>query len=83
MPIVDAACGGSFMRKPFLEIMLIMDEVSKNNRALHTRDAEVEDLRLTFELSAEQKKREEERDKDMAHIRTQMDLLTKKIMSGP
>ncbi|KAH0730140.1 hypothetical protein KY285_001086 [Solanum tuberosum] len=56
------------MEKPFPEIMSIMDEVSKNNRVWHTRDAEVGDLRFTFELSAEQRKREEKRDQDMAHM---------------
>ncbi|KAH0754569.1 hypothetical protein KY290_024839 [Solanum tuberosum] len=61
--------------------MQLMDEFSKNNRAWKTRDAEVGDLGFTFELSAEQKKREEERDQDMAHTTTQMDLLTKHIMT--
>ncbi|KAK4724114.1 hypothetical protein R3W88_026893 [Solanum pinnatisectum] len=73
---------GSFMKKSFLEIMSMMDEVSKNKRAWHTRDAEVGDLRFTFELSDKQKKREEERDQDLAHIRTLMDFLTKHIMAG-
>ncbi|KAH0681536.1 hypothetical protein KY285_021933 [Solanum tuberosum] len=68
--------------KPFPEIIQLMDEVSKNNRAWHTRDAEVGDLGFTFDLSPEQKRREEERDHDMAHMRTQMDLLTKHIMAG-
>ncbi|XP_015158637.1 uncharacterized protein [Solanum tuberosum] len=44
-------------------------------------DAKVGDLGYTFEHSAEQRKREEERDKDMAHMRTQIDLLTKHIIS--
>ncbi|XP_049394761.1 uncharacterized protein LOC125859068 [Solanum stenotomum] len=80
-PIVDAACGGSFMRKPFAESMQLLDEVSKNNRAWYTRDAEVGELGYTFELPADQRKREEERDQDMAHMRTQIDLLTKHIVA--
>ncbi|KAH0716567.1 hypothetical protein KY290_012724 [Solanum tuberosum] len=79
--VVDVVCGGSFMRKPFSESMQLMDEVSKNNRAWYTRDAEVGDLGYTFELLAEQRKREEERDQDMAHMRTQIDLHTKHIVS--
>ncbi|XP_049375590.1 uncharacterized protein LOC125840657 [Solanum verrucosum] len=79
-PIIDAVCGESFMRKLFLEIMILM--VSKNNRAWHTRAAEVGDLGFTFELSTEQKKWEEQKNQDMAHMRNQMDLLTKHIMSG-
>ena len=35
----------------------------------------------TFELSAEQRKRKEGRDKNMAHMRRQIDLLTKHIVS--
>ena len=61
--VVDAMCRGSFMRKPFLETMKLMGEVSKNNKAWYTRDAEVGDLGFTFELSTKQRKREEERDK--------------------
>ena len=69
------------MRKPFAESMQLLDEVSKNNRAWYTRDAKVGELGYTFELSAEQMKREEERDQDMAHMRTQIDLLTKHIVA--
>uniref|UniRef100_M1DB63 Uncharacterized protein n=1 Tax=Solanum tuberosum TaxID=4113 RepID=M1DB63_SOLTU len=58
----------------------LMDEVAKKNRAWQTRDAEVEDLEVTFGLSNEQRRRDEERDQDMAHMQTQMDLLTKHIM---
>lgn len=43
------------MRKPFSESMQLMDEVSKNNKAWYTRDAELGDLGYTFELSADQK----------------------------
>ncbi|KAK4713594.1 hypothetical protein R3W88_019501 [Solanum pinnatisectum] len=80
-PVVDAVYGGSFMRKPFSESVQLLDEVSKNNRAWYTRDAEVRDLGYTYELSVEQRKREEERDQDMAHKRTQIDILTKHLVS--
>ncbi|KAH0706075.1 hypothetical protein KY285_010606 [Solanum tuberosum] len=65
------------MRKPFPESMQLMYEVSKNNRGWYTKDAEVGDLGL----SAEQRKREEENDHDMAHMRTQIDQLTKHTVS--
>ncbi|XP_049410609.1 uncharacterized protein LOC125873801 [Solanum stenotomum] len=77
---VDAVCGGSFMRKPFAESIQLLDEVSMNNRAWYTRDAEVGELGYTFELSTDQRKREEERDQDMTHMRTQIDLLTEHIV---
>ena len=51
--------------------MQLLDEASKNNRAWYTRCEDVGDLGYTFELSDEQKNREEERDKYMAHMRTQ------------
>ncbi|XP_049364346.1 uncharacterized protein LOC125829127 [Solanum verrucosum] len=79
--VVDAVCGGSFMRKSFAESIQLLDEVSKNNRAWYTRDAEVGELGYTFELSTKQRKREEERDQDKAHMRTQIDLLTKHIVA--
>jgi len=53
-PVVNGVCGGSFMRKSFLEIMVILNEVSKNNMTWHTRDSEVRELGFTFELLAEQ-----------------------------
>ncbi|KAH0773617.1 hypothetical protein KY290_010754 [Solanum tuberosum] len=64
-----------------IQIMVVMDEVSKNNRAWHITNAEVGELGFTFELSAEQRKREEEWDQYMAHIKTQMDILTKHLIS--
>ncbi|XP_015166978.1 uncharacterized protein [Solanum tuberosum] len=79
--VVDAVCGGSFMRKSFAESIQLLDEVSKNNRAWYTRDAEVGEFGYKFELSAEQRKKEEERDQDMAHMRTQIDLLTDHIVA--
>ena len=50
--------------------MQLLDEASKNNRAWYTRDAEVGALRYIFELSAKRRKREEERDQEMKHMRT-------------
>uniref|UniRef100_M1DN99 Integrase core domain containing protein n=1 Tax=Solanum tuberosum TaxID=4113 RepID=M1DN99_SOLTU len=61
--------------------MQLLYEVSKNNMAWYTRDAEVGELGYTFELLAEPRKREEERDQDMAHMRTQIDLVTKHIVA--
>lgn len=42
-----------------------------------TLDAEVGLLGYILELLVERRNREEERDQDMAHMRTQIDLLTK------
>lgn len=70
-PIIDEVWRIPFNKKQFTESMTLLDEASKNNRAWYTRYEEVGDLGYTFELSAEQKNREEERDKYMAHMRTQ------------
>jgi len=48
--------GGSFMRKPFPEIVVFIDEVLKKNRAYHTKDAAIGDLRFIFGLLFEHKK---------------------------
>lgn len=42
--VLDAACGCSFIRKPFVKRMQLLDEVSNNNRAWYTREAEVWEL---------------------------------------
>ena len=74
--VVDAVCKGSFMRNPFVDRMQLLDEISKNNRAWYTRDAEIGEFGYSYEMSVEQRKNEEERDQDMAHLSTQIDLLT-------
>ncbi|KAH0706148.1 hypothetical protein KY289_011224 [Solanum tuberosum] len=51
--VVDVVSGGLFMRKPFAKSMQLLDEVSKNNRAWYTRDAEAGELGYTIEVSAE------------------------------
>lgn len=61
--------------------MQLVDELSKNNKVWYTRDAKVGDLGHTFVLSSEQRKREEKRDQDMAHMKTQIGMLTKHIVS--
>ena len=37
---------------------------------------------ISVGMSTEQRRRDEERDQDMAHLKTQMDLLTKHLLSG-
>lgn len=63
--VVDAVCGEYFMRKPFSQIMQLVNKVSKNNNGWYPRDAEARDVGYSFELSSEQRKKEEGRDKNM------------------
>ncbi|KAH0751834.1 hypothetical protein KY285_004982 [Solanum tuberosum] len=59
-----------------------MDEVSKNNRAWNTRYDEIRNIGFTFEVSVKHRKREEERDQDMAHMKIQIDILKKHLVDG-
>lgn len=70
------------MRKTFSESMQLLDEVSKNNKAWYFRDVKVGYFGYTFEIRLEQKKREEEIDQDITHIRTQIDLLMKRLVAS-
>lgn len=40
-PIVDTVSGGSFMMLTYTEATIILDSITKINRAWHTRDSEV------------------------------------------
>lgn len=50
------------MRNPFSKSMAKLDEVPKNNRAWYTRDVEIGELVNTYEMSAKQRQKLEERD---------------------
>lgn len=78
-PAIDASYGGLYMARTFQEATIILDQVSKNNWAWYTRDSD--STGFIFEISVEQKLREEEQDQDMAHIKTKLDLLTKRLLS--
>ncbi|PHT28149.1 hypothetical protein CQW23_32251 [Capsicum baccatum] len=81
-PVVDNAAGGSFMDLTFGQASNMLDRMTKQSRAWHTRDSEVASPTLSIGMSADQRRREEEREQDMAHMKTQLDLLTKHLLSG-
>ncbi|PHT48550.1 Translocase of chloroplast 34, chloroplastic [Capsicum baccatum] len=81
-PVVDNSAGGSFMDLTFNEASGMLNRMTKQSRAWHTRDSEVASSTISIGMTVEQRRREEERDQDMAHIKTQMDLLTKHLLSG-
>ncbi|PHT34449.1 hypothetical protein CQW23_26249 [Capsicum baccatum] len=81
-PVVDNAAGGSFMDLTFVQASNMLDRMTKQSRAWHTRDSEVASPTLSIGMSADQRRREEEREQDMAHMKTQLDLLTKHLLSG-
>ncbi|PHT35853.1 hypothetical protein CQW23_23553 [Capsicum baccatum] len=81
-PVVDNAAGGSFMNLTFVQASNMLDRMTKQSRAWHTRDSEVASSTVSFGMTAEQRRRQEDRDQDMAHMKMQMDLLTKHLLSG-
>ncbi|PHT45387.1 hypothetical protein CQW23_14545 [Capsicum baccatum] len=81
-PVVDKAAGGSFMDLTFVQASDMLDRMTKQSRAWHTMDSEVTSPTVSIGMTTEQRRREEERDQDMAHMKTQMDLLTKHLLSG-
>ncbi|PHT27627.1 hypothetical protein CQW23_32770 [Capsicum baccatum] len=81
-PVVDNAAGGSFMDLTFGQASNMLDRITKQSKAWHTRDSEVASPTLSIGMTANQRRREEERDQDMAHLKTQVDLLTKHLLSG-
>ncbi|PHT35976.1 hypothetical protein CQW23_23676 [Capsicum baccatum] len=81
-PVVDNAAGGSFMDLTFVQASDMLDRMTKQSRSWYTRDSEVASSTVSFGMTAEQRRRQEDRDQDMAHIKMQMDLLTKHLLSG-
>lgn len=78
--IIDAACGASYMARTFPNIVVILEQVAKKNRARYTRYGDRSGL--IFKMTIKQRKKEKERNQDIAHMRIQIDLLTKRILSG-
>ncbi|PHT31108.1 hypothetical protein CQW23_27445 [Capsicum baccatum] len=82
-PVVDNAAGGSFTDLTFIEASDMLDCMTKKIRAWNTRDSVVASSTVSIGMTAEQRRREEERDQDMAHVKMQMDLLTKSGLYVP
>ncbi|PHT51794.1 Cytochrome c oxidase subunit 3 [Capsicum baccatum] len=81
-PVVDNAAGGSFIDLTFGQASNMLDRMTKQSRSWHTRDSEVASPTLSIGMTADQIRREEECEQDMAHMKTQLDLLTKHLLSG-
>lgn len=54
----------------------------KQSRARHTKNSLVASPTMSGSITIEQCKKEEEHEQFMAHLRTQMDFLTKHLLSG-
>ncbi|XP_047264469.1 uncharacterized protein LOC124896741 [Capsicum annuum] len=82
--MVDNESGGSLMKLTYHEASNLLAEVTKQNRGCHTLDTEVpKGSPTTFVINKEQRNKDKEREKNMAKIMTQLDLLMKLVMVEP
>lgn len=81
-PIMDNIAGGSFVDLTFLETLEMLDQMTKQSRVWYTRDFVVASPIVSGSIIVDQYKKEEEYDQGMAHLKTQMDLLTKYLLFG-
>ena len=79
--IMDNATGGDFMELTFTKVVEMLERITKTSRACHTRDVVVTRNTGSSVISAEQRRRKEKHNQDMAHMKTQMDLLMKYFLS--
>ena len=54
-PVVDNVVGGSFMDLTFIEACDMLDRMTKQSRAWHTKDSEVASSTVSIGMTAEQK----------------------------
>ena len=79
--VIDNAAGGSFMDLTFQEASEMLDQMTKRSRAWHSRDSVVASPTISIGMTTKKYKKEEECDQEMAHLKTQIDLLTKHLLS--
>ena len=78
--IADHLVRGGLMSQSFENASVLLDEMTKINKAWHTREDHVSPL--NFGMTKEQLEENQERDKNMAKMMTQMHLLTKHVMNS-
>ncbi|KAF3660194.1 hypothetical protein FXO38_12248 [Capsicum annuum] len=80
--IVDNSAGGAFIKITFTEATDMLERMTKTSRAWQTKYFLVSSNTRSSVISAEQRRIEEECDQDIAHMKAQMDLLMKHLLSG-
>ena len=78
--IADHLVCGGLMSQTFEAASVLLDEMTRINRAWHTREDHVSPLNVG--MTKEQLEKNQERDEHMAKMMTQLDLLTKHVMNG-
>ncbi|KAK4713447.1 hypothetical protein R3W88_019354 [Solanum pinnatisectum] len=71
---------GGLMQQPYVIASQLLDGMTKINRAWYTHEDQVSPL--TYKLTKEQMKKDQERDQNMAKMMTQLDIFTKNIMDA-
>lgn len=79
--IDDTVSGGSFISQTYTDATPILDRVTKTNKSWYTKDPKVIGNTHLVGLSSKQHRKEEKRDQYMAHMKTQMDHLTKHLLA--
>ncbi|XP_047270361.1 uncharacterized protein LOC124899506 [Capsicum annuum] len=80
-PVIDNIARGLFVDLTFPEDLEMLYRMTKQSRARHTRDSIVASPIVSSSKTVEQCKKEEKCDQDMEHLKTQIDLLTKYLLS--
>ncbi|WMV55093.1 hypothetical protein MTR67_048478 [Solanum verrucosum] len=76
--VVDQLVPGSIMKQPYEVVYQFLDCMTKINKAWYTREDQVSPL--TFRMTKEQIEKDQEREKKMAKMMTQLDILAKNVM---
>lgn len=69
-PIVENTTGGLFIDLSFLDYADMLNKMTKKSRSWNTRDSIVSSPTIAGGITAEQRRRDEERDQDMVHLKT-------------
>lgn len=80
--IVDNVAGGLFMDLSFLDAADMLNRITKKSRSWNIWDSVVASPTISHGITIEQHRRDEERDQDMAYLKTLMDLLANHLLSG-
>ncbi|XP_047257508.1 uncharacterized protein LOC107852656 [Capsicum annuum] len=81
-PMVDNVASGSFTTLSFQDAANMLNRMTKLSRAWYTSDSVVESPTIPIGMNDEQRRRDKEKDQDIAHLKILIDLLTKHLFSG-
>ena len=78
--VVDQFSPGGLMQQPYILAIQLLDGMAIIKRAWYTRKDQVS--HFTFKLTKEQLEKYQERDQNMEKMKTQLDILSKKVMGA-